>query len=112
MTLGCRHCRRSSFECNCPKGVSTREPIVALRDAEATIRSTSDRTRMRLLRLVLDNERWDRIVELGVMRATSEGARIYGDTSYHKSDIDLEYEGDCELADWTFYEGVIVERQP
>jgi len=110
MNLGCRHCRKPSPACDCPKGVSSREPIVALRDAEATIRAASVDSRMRLLRKVLDNDWWQRNEDLAVERATSIGAQEYGDASYHKTDAELENEGDDEIADWRFYDGVIVER--
>lgn len=110
MVLGCRHCSEHYSRCNCPASIQRAEPLVALRDAEATIRATSDATRMRLLRKVLDNDWWDARVEGGVERATSLGAQQYGDASYHKTDAELESEGDDEIEDWIFYAGVIEER--
>ncbi len=53
MNLGCRGCTRPFASCNCPASVQRAEPLVPLRDAEATIRSSSAEYRMRLLRKVL-----------------------------------------------------------
>jgi hypothetical protein len=110
MNLGCRHCTRPSSACDCPASVQRAEPIVALRDAEATIRATAAETRMRLARQIFDNDRWSHLVDLAVERATSIGAQQYGDASYNKTDAELEAEGDDEIADWLFYAGVIEER--
>lgn len=110
MNLGCRGCTRPFASCNCPASVQRAEPLVPLRDAEATIRSSSAESRMRLLRKILDNDWWQRNEDLAVERATSIGAQEYGDASYHKTTAELDQEGDEEIADWRFYDGVIVER--
>lgn len=110
MILGCRGCTKPYDHCDCPTGVRTHEPLVPLRDAEATIRSSSAESRMRLLRKILDNDWWQRNEDLAVVRATSIGAQEYGDASYHKTTAELDQEGDEEIADWRFYDGVIVER--
>jgi hypothetical protein len=110
VNLVCRHCRRPSRACACPKGVSTREPLVPARDPEAGIRKHADEIRMQILRNVLDNERWAKAVDFAVERSTSIGAQEYGDASYYKTDEVLEWEGDCELADWIFYLHIPLER--
>lgn len=86
--------------------------IVRPHDPTTTIRSTSDKVRMRILRVLCDNAEWSAFVALADERATSIGAAEYGDESYHKTDDDLEYEGACEIADLIFYFAVLEERQP
>ncbi len=111
MNLGCRHCWKSYELCDCPASVARAEPIVALCDPEATIRSTAQATRWRLMRQICDTDRWNEIVDLAVKRATSIGAKQYGDKSYSKPAAALEREADEELADWLFYTGVLEERR-
>lgn len=109
VNLGCRHCRKPSSACDCPASVQRATPIVATRDAGATIANHSAEVRMRILRAVCDNERWARLVQLGRERATSIGAQEYGDASYFKPLDTLEWEGECEIADLIFYWSVIEE---
>ena len=128
----CRSCWESPEACKCPASVRRAQGNVemapaswlaglgkitaiddeVLIDAEKTIRATSDATRMRLLRLALDNDWWAARVEGAVSRATSLGAQEYGNASYHKTDEQLDREGCDEIEDFVFYCGVIEERRP
>lgn len=93
--------------CQCPKSIRPTEELI---DPGPGIRAHASEIRMRILRRVLDNAKWAALVDLAVERATSIGAKDYGNASYYKSDAELEYEGDCEIADLLFYEHIPLER--
>lgn len=109
-TLTVRSCRECfQAVCNCPKSIAPpSEPLI---DPEPGIRQHASEIRMRILRRVLDNAKWDELVDLAVERATSIGAADYGNASYYKSTRELTAEGDCELADLIFYEHIPCTRE-
>ena len=104
----CRECMQVAQACNCPASIRTQP--ADLIDPIPGIERTADEVRMRILRRILDNDAWHYLVQLAQDRASSEGAQVYGNASYHKTDAELEYEGDCEIADLIFYMHVPVER--
>jgi hypothetical protein len=101
----CRECFQ--IACQCPSSIRPTDELI---DPEPGIREHAEEIRMRILRRVCDNERWAALVELAVERATSIGARDYGNASYYKSTRELEAEGDCEIADLIFYEHIPCSR--
>jgi hypothetical protein len=77
-----------------------------MRDPEQTIRAHAEVARHRILSRILDPAIWAYLVELAVERATSIGAREYGDRAWGLSRDEIQIEGFQEIADLIFYMGV------
>lgn len=102
----CRECFQAV--CNCPASIQTEAFI----DPTDAIRRHASEIRMRILRRILDNDEWQRLVDLTIERSgpDSIGAKEYGNASYRKDDTELHFEGACEIADLIFYEHIPVAR--
>jgi hypothetical protein len=59
-----------------------------------------------LCHLIINNI--DELVELATIRASTEGVKEYGDTSYHKNALELKQETMEELADAIFYRHITI----